>query len=98
MVVDFSDLKTVMVDCIHDMYDHGAIFYREDPNIVLWRLLKDAHGMNIHFIDKIPTAENLAELFFWEMRDHILHREQSDWTLIEVAVWETPTSVAVYKP
>jgi 6-pyruvoyl-tetrahydropterin synthase len=98
MVVDFGDLKQVMVECIHDVYDHGAIFYRNDPNIVLWQLLKDAHSMNVHFIDRIPTAENLAELFFFRCWQHELHIGQTAWTLIEMAVWETPTSVAVYKP
>jgi 6-pyruvoyltetrahydropterin/6-carboxytetrahydropterin synthase len=102
MVVDFGDLKKVMTECIHDPYDHSSIFWKNDP---VGKDLEELYVkmpmevvMRIWLVDFIPTAENLARHFWEEMTNHALHVNQALWTLNEVAVWETPTSKAVYRP
>lgn len=103
MVVDFGDLKKAMMESIHDQYDHASIFYQGDPlGLDLHRFWGSSASspprMKVWLVDFIPTAENLAQSFWWEISNHPLHKDQTLWTLMEVTVWETPTSKATYRP
>lgn len=97
MVVDYWDLKRVMLDYIDKPYDHGAIFYKEDPykeKLLEIMALWDQDPWKLHFVDFMPTAENLCkhwyELIEWPLLG--LH-----WVELKyVKVWETPTSSAIY--
>lgn len=93
MVVDFGDLKTLMMETIHDVHDHGAIFYADDELCGVWRQLT---GMRIEYWDVVPTAENMAGVFFYELQLHDRHPFWISNGLQYVEVWETPTSKARY--
>lgn len=96
MVIDFSDLKLVLMEELDERFDHGAIFYKNDKYrekleemINLW----DQRADKLHFVDFIPTAENLCkhwyELIEWPL--------QNRWVKIKhLKVYETPTSSAIY--
>lgn len=89
MVVDFSDLKALLTQ-VHDEFDHGFIVYEGD-----WQLHRAlAHEeWKVRSVMFVPTAENLAR-YIYEFID-----AQITWPgckLVEVQVFETPTSVARY--
>jgi len=96
MVIDFSDLKEVMMTEIDERYDHGAVFYEWDiyrEKLMEMMDLDDQRKDKLHFVSFIPTAENLCKMWF----------ELIEWPLKErgvkikhVKVWETPTSTAIY--
>lgn len=54
--------------------------------------LGDQNPEKLHFVDFIPTAENLAKYWF-QIIDMPL-REDHGINLEYIKVWETPTSVA----
>lgn len=93
MLVDFSDLKALMNEHVHDVLDHGFIIWREDED--LYEAL-DGHGWLLIEFPYIPTAENIARWSWHELQPRINGRFGENLTLHEVAVWETPTSVAYY--
>jgi 6-pyruvoyltetrahydropterin/6-carboxytetrahydropterin synthase len=93
MVIDFGDLKEVMMEEIHDKYDHGFVMYKNDVFVGVFKELKEEHKQNIHFVDFIPTAENLA-IFWFNILKIALEAKNIKLEFIEV--WETPNSVAIY--
>lgn len=89
MVTDFSFLKKLLQDYVHDVYDHGFIVWWDD--IELKNLLVD-NGWKTIVVPFHPTAENLA----YEIYD-ILRFKIPNWlSLVRVDVWETPTSMATF--
>jgi 6-pyruvoyltetrahydropterin/6-carboxytetrahydropterin synthase len=47
---------------------------------------------NVVVMDKVPTAENLAELFFCILKDALTDATKS---LVKIELWETPSSCAI---
>jgi len=93
MLVDFGDLKTIMTTHVHDVLDHGFIAWEEDRPML--RAL-DGYGWNVIEFPFIPTAENIARWSWQQLEPEVTGRFGTDLRLVEVAVWETPTSVAYY--
>ena len=94
MLVDFGDLKSIMSERIHDVLDHGFICFVGDVEM---RAALDGHGRHVIDFPYIPTAENLARWSWGVIKDDIEQRFGTDLTLAEVAIWETPTSVAYFR-
>lgn len=96
MVIDFSDLKEVMMSEIDEKFDHWAVFYSKD--IYRNKLeeilnLDDQRKDKMHFVDFIPTAENLCKMWYNLLEPKLKEK----WVKIKfVKVWETPTSTAIY--
>lgn len=100
MVLDFGFLKEIMMEEIHDPCDHGIIVYNEDsvlmeqlnihPNKLLPAMMK------VFWVDAVPTAENLARIWFKRMQGRVLERTSQLAHLHCVRVWETPNSLAIY--
>lgn len=111
MVSDFSDLKELMVSCIHTPLDHGFIVW-EDDNLYSWLCnaacaveeqmnpdSPDIPGWKIIPFPYIPTAENIAKWCFEELEPNVAHegiRQGNNARLIQVDVHETPNAVAAY--
>jgi len=93
MLVDFGDLKNIMNTQIHDVLDHGFIYWVEDSD--MFEALV-GHGWLIIGFPYIPTAENIARWCWGQLEAPMQERFGNDLKLVEVAVWETPTSVAYY--
>lgn len=99
MVADFGDIKKVMTEYIHDPYDHKLILWQDDPLVKagLVEFLDSNGGLEVTLVPTVPTAENLAKVWFFTMA-MALGVHMIDVRLVNVGVWETPTSYAEYSP
>lgn len=87
MVADFSALRRHIGDWIDRTLDHKLILHKDDPLVPVLRDLGDP----VLAIDDHPTTENLAKLIFEQV-------EREGYPVVEVTLWETPTSYATYTP
>lgn len=92
MVIDFGDLKDIMIERIDKFFDHGFVVQRNDLYANFFdQMSKD--GLKIIWVDFVPTAENLAKLWFDMIKEPL---KRSGIKLHHVTVFETPTSTAIY--
>lgn len=94
MVIDFSDLKQTMMEVIDGPYDHSGVFSYEDPKISAIKDFYEGSMKQPIFVPFIPTAENLAQHWYFLMKDALLEKGIK---IKNVIVWETPTSTAMYE-
>lgn len=87
MVIDFSEMKSIMEKLIINRFDHKCLNDVEIHDENISKELKDEFSKN-------PTAELMSIIIFNSL-SKILHRHQAE--LHTVKVWETPTSFAEYK-
>ena len=99
MLIDFGDLKTIMNENVHDILDHGFIVWCLDHVMQDALAVGKIYGLewNIIEFETMPTAENIAVWCWNQVKDKIAEAFGEDLVLDEVAVWETPTSVAYYR-
>lgn len=93
MVIDFGDLKQIMMEELDAKFDHGFVMYEKDDFYQLFKVLKDSNKQKIIFVPFIPTAENLAKHFFDILQPKL---EERGISICAVELYETPTSTAVY--
>ncbi len=86
MVVDFSQIKRVVGSWIDTHLDHCMILHQDDPVVPF---LKEK-GEPLHLVAFNPTAENIAKLIFDYTR-------AQGFPVVEVTLWETDDSYAVYR-
>lgn len=88
MIIDFKDLKEMMMLVIHDQFDHTFCIEESDKRLKYFQLM-DA---KLNVVKFTPTCENLAE--------HFLHLMQASSGMIDiyrVRLFETPNNwVDVY--
>lgn len=95
MVIDFGDLKQIMMERIDAIYDHGMCLYVNDPVVKEFNECPTiSNGMKLIIVDFIPTAENLAKHWSKLIQGPLYDRGIK---LKHVKVWETPTSTAIYE-
>jgi len=93
MVIDFSDLKEIMMSRLDVIFDHSFTIFRLDKYAkVFLELAND--GQKINFVPFIPTAENLAKYWYEILKKDL---QSKGIRLLYVRVWETPTSTATYQ-
>lgn len=97
MLVDFGDLKSIMMSKIHDVLDHKFIVWDQDS--IMMHLLdpgcQEIEGRVV--FPYVPTAENIARWCWYQLDPVILTRWHPDQMyLSRITVWETPTSKAEY--
>lgn len=85
MVINFSKVKQLMTERIHDVLDHAFIIHEHDEDLLH---LFHNHGWRHIIVPFSPTAEELARWCFQQLADDI--------NVVQVAVWETPNCVAYY--
>ena len=85
MVYDFSDIKEAIKNWIDETLDHRMLLCKDDP---ILPILKQ-RGELVCAMDENPTAENIAKLIF-------NHARAKGLPVVEVRLWETPTSYATY--
>ena len=106
MVMDFGFLKEEMMSCIDEQFDHAFCFYYLDDHMIkmfglqnrlkeawpndMGRSLRNSHGFKVYVMRDIPTAENLAALWFNLLTDAVDMRSDGKARLEKVKVWETP--------
>lgn len=85
MVEDFTDVKTVVGEWLDNEIDHTLLLHEQDP---ILPILESA-GERVRTMDANPTAENIARMIY----DYVAGK---GFNVVEVALWETETSLAVY--
>ncbi len=86
MVFDFGEVKTVVKAWVDAELDHKMILCKEDPALEVIQGL----GEPVYLLDENPSAENIAKLIFQ-------YAVSQDLPVVEVRLWETDTSCAVYR-
>ncbi len=87
MLIDFSDIKSVLRTWIDRELDHRMILCKSDPVVEFLR----GEGEPLFLLDVNPTAENIAKVIFEQAKSESL-------PVVEVGLWETPRSRAIYTP
>jgi 6-pyruvoyltetrahydropterin/6-carboxytetrahydropterin synthase len=85
MVRDFDEVKTKLGAWIDANLDHKMLLRRDDPAIALLNQI----GEPYYLLDTNPTAEAIARLIYNAA-------VAEDLPVVEVRLWETPTSFATY--
>ena len=85
MVMDFARIKHVVGGWIDEHLDHKMLLHKDDPVLPLLR----RQGEPVYVLDVNPTAENIARLIYD-------FAASQDFPVVEVQLWETPTSCASY--
>jgi 6-pyruvoyltetrahydropterin/6-carboxytetrahydropterin synthase len=85
MVADFSDIKRLVKGWIDRELDHKMILRHDDPLVAPLQKLNEP----IYILDSNPTVERIAKLIFDEGRALGIN-------IINIRVWETPSSFASY--
>lgn len=87
MVSDFSALRRHVGDWVDRTLDHRMVLHKDDPLVPLLRQAGDP----VVTLDEHPTTENIAKFIF----EYV---EREGYPVVEVTLWETPTSYATYTP
>jgi 6-pyruvoyltetrahydropterin/6-carboxytetrahydropterin synthase len=86
MVHDFSDIKVAIKGWIDANLDHRMLLHSDDPMLAVLKKM----GEQYFEMAENPTAENIARLIHHWARSQGL-------PVIEVRLWETPSSFATYR-
>ena len=87
MVIDFKDLKRIASEVICERFDHAFVYNTESEGEREIAAVVKRYGMRTVAITFRSTAENLAKLFYGELKARIPG-------LSAVKVWETADSSA----
>lgn len=93
MVVDFSVLKALLTEYVHDAWDHRFLIAASDR--MMLRAFAEVPGAVI--LPLVPTAENLAFIVAQRLIPGVAAWCE-ELTLARVTVWETPTCSATWTP
>lgn len=94
MVIDFGDLKNIMMETIDWNLDHNSMYCDEDPIKGFLQACEEYQLKDIIFVPFIPTAENIAKYIFEMIQPRL---KEKGIKLSYVKLWETPTSTATYE-
>ena len=89
MVIDFSDLKTIVASEIVDKFDHATVFNKNTPHIELAEALKK-RDHNVILVDYQPTSEMMLIDFAQKIKERLPKEIQ----LHSLKLQETGTSHA----
>ena len=90
MVIDFKDLKAIANEVICDRFDHAFIYNTESAGEKEIAAVVEKNGMRTVAIPFRSTVENLAKMFYDELKGRLPG-------LSNVKVWETAYNVAEFK-
>lgn len=94
MLMDFSELKNILTEMVHDYLDHGFIVYKDDQPML--QCFDGCDDWKIIIFPYIPTAENLAKWIWDTIKPSIDDHFRGNLKLERIEVYETPTSLACY--
>ncbi|MBL4939533.1 MAG: 6-carboxytetrahydropterin synthase [Lutibacter sp.] len=89
MVIDFGDLKKIVLSEIVDKFDHATVFNKNTPHIELAHEL-EKRGHNVILVDYQPTSE----MMLVDFAEKIKKRLPGDIKLHSLKLQETGTSLA----
>lgn len=93
MVVDFSDLKKIVKECIVDKYDHAFIYNYSSKDMCETQLADTlkAYGKRVVDFPGRPTAENMCVEFLDVLSSTV---RPLTFKITRIRVWETQSSYA----
>ncbi len=94
MVIDYGDLKEIMVKEINNRLDHGFMLYEGDNLSMYFVEFYNRYQQKIIFVNFIPTAENISKYIYDLVKKEL---KKVGIKIKHVKVWETPTSSAIYE-
>jgi 6-pyruvoyltetrahydropterin/6-carboxytetrahydropterin synthase len=94
MVIDFGDLKEIMITQIDNKFDHGFCIYEKDEFWIFFNQLRKEYDQKIIITDFIPTVENLSKHWYELIKPRL---NDLGIKIKYIKVWETPTSTARYE-
>jgi 6-pyruvoyltetrahydropterin/6-carboxytetrahydropterin synthase len=93
-VIDYNEIKLHIKSWVDQYWDHGVLLNSKDK---LVSAVSQLTSKIYIFKDTNPTAENIAkELFVISL--HQINTQKRNCQLESVAIKETPTSFAIYRP
>lgn len=92
MVIDFGELKKIMMKYVDEYLDHGFMMYNREEFFPVFSNFK-VKGQKIIFVDFVPTVENITKHLFFILQKQLRKKNIS---LRYVKMWETPTSTSIY--
>ena len=93
MVIDFSDIKNILTSEVHDICDHGFMYWENDLEMSeFFHNHTDFKSIKVSFI---PTAECISQWVFDCLNTKLQKFYKKSLTLVKVQLWETPTSSAI---
>ena len=95
MVMDFKDVKRVLMKYIHDDFDHGFMYWEKDE--VMDEFFKNESYFNKIKVPFTPTAENIAAWVFKYLDEKYTDIYDTGLELHKVELWETPTCKATFR-
>lgn len=93
MVIDFSDIKKILMTEVHDVCDHGFMYWENDLEMSkFYKLHPKFKSIKVDFV---PTAECISDWIFKRLEKKLAKSYKRSLTLVKVQLWETPTSSAI---
>ena len=88
MLMDFSAVKALAMEYVVERWDHAFLVYRGDTQLV--EFLHSIPGHRTVELERVPTAENLAQLAF-EILDPLYQDAYGNHLrLQQIRLYETP--------
>ena len=95
MVIDFADIKRTAQKLIQEELDHAFMVWDKDEELL--EFFKHSKGHKPVIVSFTPTAENVAEYIFEQLKDKFLDVYKTGLHLQSIKLWETPSSYALYE-
>ena len=95
MVIDFADIKKTAQKLIQEKLDHAFMVWDEDNELL--EFFKHSKGHKPVIVPFTPTAENVAEYIFEQLKDKFSDVYKTGLHLQSIKLWETPSSYAFYE-
>ena len=94
MIIDFADIKSISKKFIQSKLDHAFMVW--DKDIELIDFLSSSKDHKAVVVPFTPTAENVAQYIFNELKVKFKDVFGNNLKLFSVKLWETPTSYAIF--
>ena len=95
MVIDFADIKRTAQKLIQEKLDHAFMVWDKDEKLL--DFFKDSKEHKPVIVPFTPTAENVAEYIFEQLKDKFSDVYKTGLHLQSIKLWETPSSYALYE-
>jgi 6-pyruvoyltetrahydropterin/6-carboxytetrahydropterin synthase len=89
MLMDFSDVKSIAMSSLIDIWDHAFLVFQDDTKVI--ELLSEISDHKTVVLDRIPTVENMVAIAFEILQPLYVQRFGNDLKLTKLRLYETPT-------
>lgn len=94
MVIDFGEIKKLLLTTIYDALDHSFMIYEHDNVMRSFFKNYDHENFKVIIVPFIPSVENISQ---WSY-NQIIHLIPQSLNIENIRVYETPSSWADFTP